>query len=252
LPATARARLRERLAYRRQLGHEIVARASQLRLYGDPALRRRAEVALARLKAERSELEQLMQAAITGDGALAAEFARLTTVPGVGLVLAATLLAELPELGTLDRRRIASLVGLAPFPRDSGLRRGHRAIRGGRAEVRQALFMAALIATRHTTPLTRFIARLRARRKPAKVALTAAMRKLLTILNAMARTQRPFEPGQLQPAPGRRAAPQPKAAARPPVQAVAGAAGGAAHLDRRLRGRHSKPSGTTPLAYPAA
>jgi len=111
--------------------------------------------------------------------------------------------------------------------------------------------MAALIATRHTTPLSAFIARLRARGKPAKVALTAAMRKLLTILNAMARTQRPFEPGRLQPAPGRRAAPRPKAAARPPVKAAAGAAGGAARLDRRVRGRHPKASGTTPLAHTA-
>jgi transposase len=172
----------------------------------------------ARLKAERGELEQLMRSAIAADAALAASFALLTTVPGVGLVLAATLLAELPELGRLDRRRIASLVGLAPFPRDSGTRRGHRAIRGGRSGVRQALFMAALIATRHTTPLSAFIARLRERGKPAKVALTAAMRKLLMNLDAMARTERPFEPGRLQPAPGRRAAPQPEAAARPAPQ----------------------------------
>jgi transposase len=251
LPGTARARLRELLAYRRQLGHEIVARASQLRLYGDPALHRRAEAALARLKAERGELEQLMRSAIAANAALAASFALLTTVPGVGLVLAATLLAELPELGRLDRREIASLVGLAPFPRDSGTRRGHRAIRGGRSEVRQALFMAALIATRHTTPLSAFIARLRERGKPAKIALTAAMRKLLTILNAMARAERPFEPARLQPASGRRAAPQPEAAALAPVKAVAGAAGGAARLDRRVRGRHPNPGSTTPRAHPA-
>ena len=148
-------------------------------------------------------------------------------MPGVGLVLAATLLAELPEFGTLDRRRIASLVGLAPFPRDSGLRRGHRAIRGGRAEVRQALFMAALIATRHTTPLTRFIARLRARRKPAKVALTAAMRKQLTILNAMARTQRLF---RARAAPART-----RASCRSPAQGGCAPAGPG--RSRRSRGR---------------
>jgi transposase len=252
LPESARARLRELLAYRRQLGGEIMARASQLRLYDDPALRRRAEAALARLKAERVELDQLMQAAITGDAALAARFALLTTVPGVGLMLAATLLAELPELGALDRRRIASPVGLAPFPQDSGTRRGHRAIRGGRSEVRQALFMAALIATRHTTPLSAFIARLRARGKPAKVALTAAMRKLLTVLNAMARAQRPFEPGRRPPAPGRRAAPRPAPAASAPVKAGAGTAGGKARLEGRERGRHPTPGGTTPLAPPAA
>jgi hypothetical protein len=113
-----------------------------------------------------------------------------------------------------------------------------------------ALLMAALIATRHTTPLSAWIAGLGARGQPARVALVAAMRKLLTVLNAMARTEQRFEPGGSGPHPG--VVPrQPSTAARPPVQAVAGAAEDAARLDQRVRRRHSKPSGTTPRAHPA-
>lgn len=113
----------------------------------------------------------------------------LRSVPGIGPTVARTLLAELPELGTLDRRAIAALVGVAPLNRDSGRVRGHRAIRGGRASVRQALYMAALVAARHNRPLQGFYQRLRAAGKPAKVALVAVMRKLLTITNAMLRHQ---------------------------------------------------------------
>ena len=109
----------------------------------------------------------------------------LRSVPGIGPTVARTLLAELPELGTLDRRAIAALVGVAPMNRDSGRFRGHRMIRGGRASVRKALYMAALVASRHNRPLTDLYQRLRAAGKPAKVALVAVMRKLLTITNAM-------------------------------------------------------------------
>ena len=109
----------------------------------------------------------------------------LRSVPGVGPITARTLLAELPELGTLDRRAIAALVGVAPFNCDSGQYRGQRHIWGGRASVRTALYMAAVSAARHNPTLATFYRRLRAAGKPAKVALVATMRKLLTILNAM-------------------------------------------------------------------
>jgi transposase len=109
----------------------------------------------------------------------------LRSVPGIGPTVARTLLGELPELGRLDRRAIAALVGVAPFNRDSGQWRGRRMIWGGRASVRAALYMAALVATRHNPVLKRFYQRLRAAGKPAKVALVAVMRKLLTIVNAM-------------------------------------------------------------------
>jgi transposase len=113
----------------------------------------------------------------------------LRSVPGIGPTTARTLLAELPELGRLDRRAIAALVGVAPFNCDSGQQRGQRHIWGGRAPVRAALYMAALVATRHNAPLGTFYRRLRAVGKPANVALVAVMRKLLTIVNAMIKHQ---------------------------------------------------------------
>lgn len=114
-------------------------------------------------------------------------------VPGVGRVLAVTLVAEMPELGTLDRKRIAALVGVAPFNRDSGTLRGRRMIWGGRGSVRSVLYMAALVATRHNPVIKAFYERLLAAGKAKKVALTACMRKLLTVLNAMARSGRGWD-----------------------------------------------------------
>lgn len=113
----------------------------------------------------------------------------LRSVPGVGPITARTLLAELPELGTLDRRAIAALVGVAPFNCDSGKHRGQRHIWGGRAAVRATLYMAAVSAARHNPTLATFYRRLRTAGKPAKVALVATMRKLITILNAMLKHQ---------------------------------------------------------------
>lgn len=109
----------------------------------------------------------------------------LRSAPGVGPVLATTLVAALPELGTLTRQQIAALVGVAPLNRDSGTLRGHRTVWGGRAQVRTALYMSTLVAVRHNPVLAAFYQRLRAAGKAPKVALTACMRKLLTILNAM-------------------------------------------------------------------
>jgi transposase len=118
----------------------------------------------------------------------------LRSVPGVGPNLTRTLLADLPELGTLSDRAAAALVGIAPMNRDSGHHRGYRMIRGGRPTVRRALYMAALVASRHNPPLARFYQRLRAAGKPAKVALVAVMRKLLVILNAMLKHQTAWNP----------------------------------------------------------
>lgn len=113
----------------------------------------------------------------------------LRSVPGIGPIVARTLLAELPELGQLDRRSIAALVGVAPFNRDSGHWRGRRHIWGGRSSIRAALYMAALVASRRNQTLAQFYRRLRDVGKPSKVALVAVMRKLLTILNAMVKHQ---------------------------------------------------------------
>lgn len=115
-------------------------------------------------------------------------------MPGIGRVVSATLLASLPELGRLNRRQIAALVGLAPFNRDSGMFRGKRRIWGGRAPVRSALYMAALVATRWNPAAKATYARLLAAGKPKKVALTAVARKLLTTLNAMLRDRKHWQP----------------------------------------------------------
>ena len=124
----------------------------------------------------------------------------LRSVPGVGPVLTLTLLAELPELGSLNRRQIAALVGVAPINRDSGTYRGKRKVWGGRSAVRQVLYMATLVATRFNPDIRALYGRLVAAGKPKKVALTACMRKLLTILNAMVRHHRPWSPTYAHPA----------------------------------------------------
>jgi transposase len=118
----------------------------------------------------------------------------LRSVPGVGPILSLTLLADLPELGTLTHKQLAALVGVAPLNRDSGFARGQRIIWGGRARVRSALYMSTLSAVRYNPVLRAFWIRLRERGKPKKVALVACMHKLLTLLNAMLKQQTPWQP----------------------------------------------------------
>jgi transposase len=119
---------------------------------------------------------------------------RITSVPGVGNQTALSLILNVPELGTLDRKQIAALVGVAPFNRDSGKRRGKKSIWGGRAQVRAVLYMAAVVASRHNQVMRAFYKKLLAAGKPKKLALTACMRKILTILNAMTRTRSSWMP----------------------------------------------------------
>lgn len=119
---------------------------------------------------------------------------QIAAAPGLGPILRATLAARLPELGQLDRRQIASLIGLAPYNRDSGRWRGQRYIGGGRADVRRVLYMATWAAIRARSPLASTYQRLVAAGKPKKLAVTACMRKYLTMLNAMARDQAPWAP----------------------------------------------------------
>lgn len=122
------------------------------------------------------------------------ELELLNTVPGVGRITIATLLSQLPELGTLSRKRIAALVGLAPFNNDSGQMRGLRSIRGGRPEVRTALYMATLAGITHNPTLKTYFEALKARGKPGKLAMVACMRRLLTWLNAMLANNTPWTP----------------------------------------------------------
>ena len=117
----------------------------------------------------------------------------LQSIPGVGKVLSATLLAELPELGKLNRKQIAALVGVAPYNRDSGMMKGKRSVWGGRASVRSALYMAALVATRFNPVISNFYHRLLEKGKAKKVALVACMRRLLTIMNAILKTQKAWQ-----------------------------------------------------------
>jgi transposase len=185
-PDPARLELREILAGRRQLVAEIAARKQQLEHVQSPLVRARVAKTLAFLQREAKALLALLRQRIAADDALAADYARLTSMPGCGPILAATLLAELPELGTLDRRKVAALAGLAPVARDSGLRENKRVIKGGRSQVRRALYMATVAALKtDKSPLRARYAQLLARAKPPKLALTALMRSMLVTLNAM-------------------------------------------------------------------
>jgi transposase len=185
--------LAELVARRRQVIEMMVAERNRLRQLHSARLKKRVERHLVALHKELTEIEGDLGDAIRGTPVWREKEELLTSVPGVGDATARTLLADLPELGTLDRRAIAALAGLAPFNRDSGTLRGRRTIWGGRASVRAVLYMAALVASRHNAIIATFYARLRDAGKPAKLALTACMRKLLTILNAVLRDRRPWQ-----------------------------------------------------------
>lgn len=149
------------------------------------AVRPRIEAHIAWLEQELEELDGGLRQTLRQSPVWREKDDLLRSVPGVGEQLSLTLLAHLPELGTLNRRQIASLVGVAPFNRDSGNLRGKRAVWGGRSRVRAALYMGALVGSRHNPVIRDFYQRLLAAGKPKKVALVACMRKLLVILNAM-------------------------------------------------------------------
>jgi transposase len=181
------------VARRRQIIEMIVAETHRRRQLTQRPLLRRLDRHLALLQEELSEIERDLSDTIGGTPAWRESEDLLKTVPGIGNATARTLLAELPELGTLDRKQIAALVGVAPLNRDSGTMRGRRSTWGGRASVRSVLYMAALVATRHNMAIATFYKRLRNAGKPAKVALTAVMRKLLIILNAILRDRQPWQ-----------------------------------------------------------
>jgi transposase len=153
------------------------------------AMRSDVEEHLAWLSGHLKSLDQEIAAFVESKPAWKEKDAMLQSVPGVGPVTSATMLGMLPELGQLDRQQIAALVGVAPLNKDSGNKRGRRRVYGGRADVRSVLYMAALSATKFNPKIKAFYASLLKRGKEKKVALTACMRKLLVILNAMVRTQ---------------------------------------------------------------
>jgi len=187
LPDDLLVRLQELMARRRQL---IMISAENQRL-----ARAQGRIAQSsfkavtkRLEAERARIDKLIEASPVW----CAKQDLLKSVPGISNVIARTMIAELPELGQVDRHQIAALAGVAPMNWNSGRYRGKRKIQGGRVAVRATLYMACLVAIQHNPALKRFYRRLPEPGKPARLALVAAMRKLLTILKAMLRTRRPW------------------------------------------------------------
>src|SRR3954447_26276365 len=176
------------VARRRQLLEMLVAERNR-RQAADRALHERIDAHLSWLESALAEIEGDLDGAVRDSPVWRTKEELLRSVPGVGPVSARTLLAQLPELGSLTRRQVAALVGVAPFNRDSGKMRGRRAIWGDRAALRACLYMAAVAAVRGSNPaIAGFYERLRQAGKPSKLALTACMRKLVVTLNAMLRT----------------------------------------------------------------
>ena len=193
LPDAQARLLGELVARRRQVIEMIVAEGNRARLLESRRLKKRIERHRSALQDELSKIDSEIDETIRGTPIWRENENLLKTVPGVGNGLARTLLAELPELGKLGRKQIAALVGVAPFNRDSGTLRGKRTVWGGRAPIRASLYMAALVASRFNPVIARFYRRLLAAGKPKKLALTACMRKLLIILNAIIRDQQPWK-----------------------------------------------------------
>lgn len=186
LPSEAERRLGELLARRRQLVEMAAAEKNRLCRSADEGVRSSIKDHLQWLRQQTCAADDALEEAIESSPAWRARDELLQSVPGVGKTVSYTLLSSLPELGSLDKKAAASLAGLAPVNRDSGAMRGRRTIRGGREQVRRALYMAVLTGIKRNPVIAAHYQSLRARGKPAKVAIVACMRKLLVILNAMA------------------------------------------------------------------
>lgn len=197
-PAAATQELSALLARRRQLLEMRTAEQNR-REHTSGMIRERIEAHLAWLTAELAQVDHELDQTIRQSPVWREQEDLLKSVPGIGPVVARTLLAALPELGTLTRKQVAALAGVAPLNHDSGTFRGHRSVWGGRAVVRGALYMAAVVATKWNPVIRAFYQRLRAAGKRAKVALVACMRKLLTIVNAMLRQRTPWRIPEGQP-----------------------------------------------------
>ncbi|MDF0599186.1 IS110 family transposase [Psychromarinibacter sp. C21-152] len=183
----ARSRLADLVARREALGAMLRAEANRLRRARDGAVRQDISSLIRVLRGRVAKITREIEAQVAADAELARDGRRLQTVPGVGPLVAATLLAFLPELGRLGRRQAAALAGLAPHASDSGLSKGKRRIWGGREEARRALYLGGFGASRFDPRVKAYRASLEDRGKPTKVAIVACSRKLLTILNAMLR-----------------------------------------------------------------
>lgn len=187
-------RLAELVARRRQIVEMIGMEANRRRRTADKRLARKIDRHVAFLEKELLDTDRDIGTGIKGSPVWREKEELLKSVPGIGDVTARTLLAEMPELGCIDRRKLAALAGVAPVNRDSGTLRGHRTIAGGRTSVRNVLYMAALVAIRHNPVFKAFYERLTHRGSPKKLAIVAVIRKLLTVLNAIIRTGTPWRP----------------------------------------------------------
>jgi transposase len=187
-PKPHQEKLRELDSQRRHLSRLLVAEQNRSAQLTDKVLLRLSQRLLTQIQKQIAQIDLLLQQLIAQSPELCAKARKLTALAGVGPRTAALLLAQMPELGELNRRQAAALAGLAPFNRDSGAARGKRAIFGGRRAVRCGLYMAALVASRHNPVLAQFYQRLRLAGKPPKLALTATMRKLLIALNSALKT----------------------------------------------------------------
>lgn len=194
LPDEATTRLADLIARRRQIIAMMVAERQRLKRFAERRLQRSITRLLEALQRELSELDTEIDGDVRSSPAWRENENLLTSVPGIGHTIARTMIAELPEIGQLDRRQIAALAGLAPWTRQSGQWKGRSFIGGGRACVRAALHMGAVTAIRHNPALKAFRDRLIAAGKPKMVALVAVARKLLTILNAIIRDRTPWQP----------------------------------------------------------
>lgn len=192
LPDAARRELRALVMRRAQLIEAKIAEENRLRGETVPFVLKSLKASIVMMKRQIAQLDRELDRTIKGNPEFAALSNVLDTVPGVGPNTVNMLAASLPEIGTLSRQGIAALVGVAPLNKDSGKSHGQRFCWGGRAEVRSALYMAALAAVRHNPVLRAMYLRLKAKGKKKKVALVACMRKLLTILNAMVRDNSPW------------------------------------------------------------
>lgn len=194
----AQLELNQWVTRRRQLVEMVVAEKNRLQT-APQAIQADIERHIAWLHSEIENLEQQINQAIANNPTWRETARRIETVPGVGTITASTLLADLPELGQLNRQKIAALVGVAPFNHDSGKQRRKRRIFGGRNSVRSVLYMAALSAIRHNPIIKSFYQRLVDKGKLKKVALTACMRKLLVILNTMVKSGQDWDPPKPSP-----------------------------------------------------
>lgn len=200
IPDAEAREFQEILARRRQIIQMMTAEKNRLGASTSKAVCGRIEAHIRWLEKELSRTDRDLDETIENSPTLKENEALLRSVPGVGPVLCRTLLAELPELGSLSPRELSALVGVAPLNRDSGTLRGRRTVWGGRARVREALYMGALIASRFNPAIEEFYERLVEAGKPKKVALVACMRKLLIILNALMRERTPWRcPHALNP-----------------------------------------------------